>query len=190
MEEKKKISNDDMKRAAEYLQKNSPFVNNNISHEDFIKEIKSGNLKIAFNIEDIDTYELCSRRRKNILGIIQVMGMFAIPVFIIIFSIINANLWLLIAAPISYIAVIIDHQFGQKLSIFVLLITIGGWFAEGFHFQDYYTFFPLTFIVSTLLTEIVKEYEIMFLTDTLIENSQVFYENKNKITFLRSKSSG
>ena len=56
-------------------------------------------------------------------------------------------------------------------------------------FQDYYTFFPLTFIVSTLLTEIVKEYEIMVLTDTLIENSQLFYENKDKITFLRTNVS-
>jgi hypothetical protein len=188
MEKKKEVNEAEVQRMKEYLKNNSPFVSNNISHEEFVNGIKSGDLKITFNFEDIDATALCTGKKKTILSIIHILGLFLPPAFIIIFSIINLNWWLLIAIPIWYVATIITIKSGYKFSIYILLLTIGGWFARGFHFQDYFTFFPLTFIISQLLAEIEKEYDFMFITDVLVDSSRLFYVYKDKITILRNKN--
>ena len=185
MEKRKEVPEAEIQRMKEYLKNNSPFVSNNISHEEFVKGIKNGDLEITFNFEDIDAIELCAGKKKTILSIVHLLIDFLPPVFIIIFSIITFNWWLLIAIPIWYLATIIAIKFGYKFSIYILLLTIGGWFARGFHFQDYFTFFPMTFIISQLLTEIEKEYDLMFVKDAIVNSSRLFYEYKNKITIIR-----
>jgi hypothetical protein len=183
MEKKREVNETEIQRMKEYLKNNSPFVSNNISHEEFVKGIKNGDLGILFNFEDFDATDLCTGRKMTILSIIHIIFDFLPPVFIIIFSLINLNWWLLIAIPIWYVATILaTYTSAHKLSILLLLFTAGNWFARGFHFQDYFTFFPLAFIIPQLLMYIEKDYDIMFVTDALVDDSQLFYEYKDKIT--------
>lgn len=181
MEEKKIPDSEKWKE----LLKNSPFVDKNISHENFVNGIKKGTIKIEFNIKDIDVYSICEWKKQKILGIIHLICFLITPVLIILFSIIYSNWWLLLGLPIWYLATIITHHSGYKISAFILIIAIGGWFAVGFHFQSYLTFFSLTFIFSQMFAGIESEYDKMFLTQVLVEDSKKFDENRNKIILIR-----
>lgn len=177
--------NTEDEKLLEFLKANSPFVDKNISHEDFSTGIKNGSLTIEYDIKDVDVYAVCSRKRKNSLGLIHIICFLLPFLLVILFSIVYSNWWLLIGILISYIAIILTHHVGYKPSVYVLLLTIGSWFARGFHFQDYFTFFPLTFVFSQMITSIEKEYDDTYLKEELVESPILFYELLDKITIIR-----
>lgn len=181
MEEKNQSDSEKWKE----LLKNSPFVDSNISHEDFATGIKNGTIKVEFDIKDLDVYSICPWKKQRILGIMHIVCFLITPILVILFSIIYSNWWLLFGLPIWYIGTIITHHSGYKISAYILIIAIGGWFAIGFHFQNYFTFFPLTFVFSQMFAGIEHEYDKMFLTQVLVENSKKFNENRNKIILIR-----
>ena len=129
------VTNNQNEKIVEFLKKNSPFVDKNITHEDFVVGIKNGSFTIDYNMKDIDVYAVCSRKRKNSLGIIQIICFLLPSLLVILFSIVYSNWWLLIGILVSYIGIISAHAFGYKPSVYLLLITIGGWFARGFIFK-------------------------------------------------------
>lgn len=160
----------------------------NISHIEFVEGIKSKKIKIEYNFEDLDVYAICSGNDKTILGLIHGISLFIIPLLIIIYSIIINNYWLLIGIIISYIATVLTYKSGYKISIFLLLFLIGNWLRVGFHFQNLFTFYSLTFIISQLKEMIVKEYDNIFLVNTLVKDSSSFYEIQDKIAIVNQSS--
>lgn len=184
--DKKQFDNLTKEKLAEFLKKESPFVDKNISHDEFVEGIKSRNFKV--NVVD-DAYELCTRKNKDVLAKIKMICFLTPPLFTIVFTLATQHWWYLIGIVIWYLATIIAHQYGYKVLLFVLLLSIGYWFKQGFHFQDYFTFFSLTFILTTFLSAIEKEYETMFATNSLVDDKTLFREavDQNKIVVERKK---
>ncbi|MEI6821395.1 MAG: hypothetical protein WCL51_05640 [Bacteroidota bacterium] len=172
---------DKPKKPIEYLNLNTPFINKKISHGEFVKGIKNRQIFIVFNIKDIDAYKLSLPKRRIIIAIIHLIGFLLLPLLIIIASITFQNWWLLIGIVIGYIASVMAHHSYSKFAILIFLFTIGGWFARGIHLQDYFTFFPLIYIISSIITDIQKEYDNIYVTESFVENARTFYENVNKV---------
>jgi hypothetical protein len=79
------------------------------------------------------------------------------------------------------------HIFQPTTSTLLMLINIGYWFSKGFHLQDYFTFFSLVFIISSLFMKIQNEYDILYVKRSLIEDVSLYrtaMEN-DKITLVR-----
>ena len=171
-------------KLAEFIKINSPFVDKNISHENFIAGIKSRDFKV--NVVE-DAYELCARKDKNVLAIIKMICFLIPPICVIVFSIYFNNWWLLLGIISWYLATIITHQYGYRFLVLVILISIGYWIKQGFHVQDYFTFFSLTFIITAILSAIEAEYEIIFATNSLVNDKMLFRKalDENKIVIER-----
>jgi hypothetical protein len=158
------------------MQNESPFAGKDLSHADFVAGIQSGVFKVI--VTDIvgDGYNLCTRKNKTILFFIKMVCFLFPPLFIIPFSIITRNWWLFFGIAVWYLSFGVIRHLGQKMTAFLLFLNCVGWLRWGFHFQNYFTFFSLTFIITSALSAIEREYDVMFATRSLVEDVRLFCE--------------
>ena len=180
-------ASDTRDKLTEFLKTESPFVPNDISHEEFVAGIKSGAFKIIITDALGDADDLCTRKNKNALLIIKMICFLSPPLLIVAFSIVAHNWWFLFGIVVQYLTFGAIHYLGEKTVVYLLLVNIGYWFVQGFYFQDYFTFFSLTFIITAILWAIEKEYDIIFATRSIVNDPGLFRKAlaQNKIIIER-----
>lgn len=170
------------KQANEWLKENA--LANDFSHSEFVNGINSGMLKVVYDLQ-VNFYEICPPRTKNALAIIHILCN-AIPMIaVIVFAIVCHNWWYLIGLVIGYFAVLFAQTSGNKLTVYLLLFSIGWWFFNGFHIKDYFTFFVLVFMISQVLQLIEVEYDVMFVKNGMIESEEYYNRVRKIVTILK-----
>jgi len=163
---------------------NVPYVSNDISHELFVEGVKKKLIKIQFSIKDIDAYKLCLIKRKITIFTIHMICVWLPPILIMFFSFVYSNWWLLIGIILWEVAKNRAHNKDSKIAILLFLATIATWFERGFHLQDYFIFFPLTYILSYLFILIYNVCDTIYVTESFVESPRTYYENVDKILLI------
>ena len=155
-------------------------------HNEFVDGIRNGSLILVINDEIGDGDNLCTRKHKTTLGVIK-GGLFLLPfIAIITYSIYTHNWWFLCGIVVSWLALGLTILQDTKFTVLLMLINIGYWFYGGFHL-DYFTFFSLVFIISSLSMKIQNEYDMLYVKRSLIEDVSLYHAamENDKITLVR-----
>jgi len=160
-------------------------------HSEFVAGINDGSLKLVIN--DAIGDDLCTRKYKTTLGLIKGV-LFLIPfIAVIAYSVYTRNWWFLFGIIVSWLAsTATAGKYNTETAALLMMINIVYCIFKGFHLQDYFTFFSIVFIISSLFMRLQNEYDLLYVKRSLIEDESLFrtaIEN-DKITLVRPEAIG
>jgi hypothetical protein len=156
---------------AQMMQQSIGEANEGITHAEFIAGTMSGT--IGFKCMVGEPQQFISGARKAIFSILVLLYTIAPLIAVSIWAYHEHNAWLLLGAPISYIASY-SAAAHSKLIFLFLMLCIGVWLKTGFSFHQYITFFFFCSLWGYLFFQLAESTQTEYALQSLIERSDIF----------------
>lgn len=170
-------------------------ITDSINHEDFVVGFRSNKMgiKILKGVE----YTLLSGWRKTIFNILVILYMVAPIIIVPLWAYHQSDWWLLLGIAFSYTftffaiyttaTIPIRFRWLKNIIIFFTLFSIGYWFKNSFHIQDYLTFFYFCSLWGSALFQMAESTQKHYAKQALVKNSDLFYTAiaEEKITIIK-----
>jgi hypothetical protein len=156
---------------AQMMQQSIAEANEGITHAEFVAGAQSGT--VGFKCMVGEPQQFISGARKAIFSIFVVLYTIVPLIAASIWAYHERNAWLLLGAPVSYIASYSAAAHSKLIFLFQML-CIGVWLKAGFSFHHYITFFFFSSLWGYLFFQLAESTQTAYALQSLIERSDIF----------------